>query len=145
MKKNFKIIALMAFAAAACSLPVWSADAASDAAQVKMQASSTAEIKALAAATGGYKSADVEFNATAHQITITVVNSKLNKSSTAEREAEATRMVTAITGAITEKPAFSQLAVIHLDYVERTRNKLKPVQRIDFFQSPAGVFVLHKT
>ena len=124
---------------------VWSADTAADAAQVKLQAASIAEIKALVEATGNYKPKDVEMISTAHQMTITIVNGKLTTGAIAPREAEATRMVSAIARAIADKPAFSQLPVIHVDYVKRQGGKLKAVQRIDFFQSPAGVFVLHKT
>ena len=91
-----------------------SADTASDAAQVKLQASSIAEIKALAEAAGGYKAKDVEFRSTAHQITITIIDGKLNTGAPAEREAEATRIVSAIARATTDKPAFAKLPVIHV-------------------------------
>jgi hypothetical protein len=137
--------AFLTLAATLGTAPAWSADTASDAAQVKLQASSMSEIKALAGAAAGYKAKDVEISATAHQLTLTIINSKLNATTVSEREAEATRMVSAIARAIADKPEFSQLPVIHVDYVKRQGSALKAVQRIDFFQSPAGAFVLHKT
>jgi hypothetical protein len=72
---------------------------------------------------------------------------QLHTSSMAEKKAlaEATKMVSAIARAIADKPGFSQLPVIHVDYVKRQGSALKAVQGIDFFQSPAGVFLLHKT
>jgi hypothetical protein len=54
-------------------------------------------------------------------------------------------MVSAIARAIANNPGFSQLPVIHVDYVKRQGSALKAVQGIDFLQSPAGVFVLHRT
>ena len=137
--------ALLTLAVMISSASAWSADAASDAAQVTLQAASLKEIKALAETTGGYKAKDVELSSTAHQMTLTIINSKLNTAALSKREAEAGRMVSAIARAIADKPAFSELPVIHVDYVERQGGTLKAVQRIDFFQSPAGGFVLHKT
>ncbi len=145
MNRHFLASAFWALIIMFGSPSAMSADTVSDAAQVKRQATSMAEIKALAQATGGYKPKDVELSSTAHQMTITIINSKLNTGAIAPREAEATRMVSAISRAIADKPEFSQLPVIHVDYLNRQGKKIKPVQRIDFFQSPSGVFVLHKT
>lgn len=145
MNTHLLTSALVIFAATFGGPSVWSADTASDAAQVKLQAASTAEIKALAEATGSYKPKDVELSSTAHQMTITIINGRLNTSSIAMREAEANRMVAVIARLIANKTEFSQLPVIHVDYVKRQGKKTETVQRIDFFQSPAGVFVLHKT
>ena len=145
MNKKSAILAVMIAAITVCSPLAWSAGIESDAATVKRQASSIAELKALVVTVGDYKTADVELKATAHQITITVINSKLAKTNTADREDEATRIVSSIARSIKAKPAFSQVPVIHVDYVTQARNKRKTVQRIDFFQTPAGTFVLHKT
>jgi hypothetical protein len=106
MKTNLRFLALLACSLTPNTPTVWSAAPAQDAAQVKLQASSMAEIKALAAAT---------------------------------------KMVSAIARAIANNPGFSQLPVIHVDYVKRQGSALKAVQGIDFLQSPAGVFVLHRT
>ena len=145
MKTNLRLLALLACSLTLNTPTVWSATTAQDAAQVKLQASSMAEIKALAAAAAGYKAKDVEISATAHQLTLTIINSKRNTAVISKRETEATKMVSAIARAIADKPEFSQLPVIHVDYVKRQGSALKEVQGIDFFQSPTGVFVLHKT
>lgn len=145
MKTDLRFLALLACSLTLNTPSIWSATTAQDAAQVKLQTSSMAEIKALAAATAGYSARDVEISATSHQMTLTVINSKLNAAAVSQREAEATRMVSAIARAIADKPEFSHLPVIHVDYVKRQGSTLKAVQGIDFFQSPAGVFVLHKT
>ncbi len=145
MNRKFPIPAFLAVTLMLGGASVWSADTALDAAQVKLQASSKAEIEALAEATGGYKPKEVELSSTAHQMTIAIINGKLNTGSVVEREAEANRMVSVIARVIADRPAFSQLTVIHVDYVVRQANKLKAVQRIDFFRTPAGVFALHKT
>lgn len=145
MNKKSLISTLLTIAVTLCSPSVWSSDAATDAETVKLQTSSTAELKALVVTSSGYKPADVAFISTAHQITITIINSKLAKGSAAEREDEATHIVSSIARAIQEKPAFAQLPVIHVDYVTQLRSKRKTIQRIDFFLTPAGAFVLHKT
>lgn len=145
MNTNSQASAFLALAVMLGSPSALSADTASDAAQVKLQASSMVEVKALAQKTGGYKPTDVEISSTAHQMTIAIINGKLNTAGIVEREAEATRMVTAIARAIVGKTEFSLLSVIHVDYVSRQGKKIKPVQRTDFYKSPAGVFVLHKT
>lgn len=136
---------LLTLAVMISSPAAWCADAASDAAKVTLQGASLKEIKTLAEAACGYKAKDIELSSTAHQMTLTIINSKLNTAAPSKREAEATRAVSALACAMTDKPAFSELPVIHVDYVERQGGTLKAVQRIDFFQSPAGGFVLHKT
>jgi hypothetical protein len=145
MTKHFLAASFLTLVALAGSSTVWSADAVTDAAQVKRQAASMAEIKALTESEGGYKTRNVELSSTAHQMTITIVNGELNTGVIAAREAEATRIVSAVARVIADKPEFSKLPVIHVDYVKRQGKKTRPVQRFDFFQSPAGVFVLHKT
>lgn len=145
MNKNFLVSSFLALTVTLGSSSTWSADTASDTAQVKLQASSLAEIEALTEATGSYKPKDVELNSTAHQMTVTIINSKLNTATVTDREAEANKMVSAIARAIADKPAFSQLPVIHVVYVKRQGRKIVPVQSIDFFKTPAGIFVLHKT
>lgn len=127
------------------ALPATSADTASDAAQVKLQATSIPNLLTVSAAAAGYKAKDLEIKTTAHQITLTVVNSQLNTKLTADREAEATKMVTAIENAMIDKPEFSKISVIQVDYIERKGKNSKAIQRIDFLQTPARTFILHKT
>ncbi len=124
---------------------VWAATAQSDAAQVKLLASHLPDVKTQAEKAGGYTAKDLQLKTTAHQITITIIGSVLNKGGDAARLAQASKTVSAVVAAIVDKPEFSQIPVIHLDYVTATGNKGRAVQKIDFFQTPTGLFVLHKT
>ncbi len=145
MNKTFLAAAYLTLAAMFGNSYVKAADTVTDAAQVKLQAASMAQIKTLLQAAGAYNPNDIELSSAAHQMTITIIDSGLNNRGSAEREAEATKMVSGVAIVIADKPEFSKLPVIHVDYVKRQGSKLTAVQRIDFFQSPAGVFVLHKT
>ena len=144
MMKKFVISSCVAVLMCA-AMPVLSADTASDAAQVKLQTSSIPNLLTVSAAAAGYKAKDLEIKTTTHQITLTVVNSQLNTKLTADREAEATKMVTALENAMIDKPEFSKVSVIHVDYIERKGKNSKAIQRIDFLQTPARTFILHKT
>jgi hypothetical protein len=145
MNKKLLALVVLTFAAMLGSSFVYSADAVTDGVQVKEQAPFMAEIEALVVTTGGYQLGDVEISSTAHQITIAIINSKLNTGASVQRETEASQMVSAVVRVVAQYPAFFQLQVIHVDYVKRQDDKLKPVQRIDFFQSSKGMFLLHKT
>jgi hypothetical protein len=141
-----KFIIASCVAALMCvALPVLSADTASDAAQVKLQTTSIPKLLSVSASVAGYKTKDLELKTTAHQITLTVVNSQLNTKLAADRESEATKMVTAIENVMIDKPEFAKVAAIHVDYIDRQGKKSKTIQGIDFFQTPARTFILHKT
>jgi hypothetical protein len=81
----------------------------------------------------------------AHQILITVIDSTLNSTSGSDREMDASKITAAIANAIKEKAEFSQVAVIHVDYVERHDQLEKHVQGFDFYKDNTGIFSLHKT
>ena len=141
-----KFIISSCVAALMCAaLPVLSADTASDATQVKLQSASFPKLLSLSAAAAGYKTKDLEIKTTPHLITLTVINSQLNAKLTAERETEAIKMVTAMENALLDKPEFAMVAAIHVDYIERKGKKSKVIQGIDFLQTPARTFILHKT
>ena len=132
---------LASLLAVSFSLPAWSADPATDATQVKKQASEIPTLEKAAAQAAGLQSVNVR--SAAHQLTVTVTDSPLN--SPVEREAQALKMVAAIKAGIENKPAFAQISVIHVDYVKRTVTGSSAVQNFDFYQTPAGAFALHKT
>jgi hypothetical protein len=69
----------------------------------------------------------------------------LNSGVAKDREAEATTMVASFAQSIGDKAEFAQVEVIHVDYVKRPGNGKKSIQRLDFYKSPAGAFVAHKT
>jgi hypothetical protein len=90
---------------------------------VKRQAAVHRTLQEAAAAAAGDKKSGIEVKSTAHQITITVVNSKLNDGVTAERTAEASTIASACAKAIAGSSEFATIVIIHVDYVKRLGNK----------------------
>src|SRR6476660_4499474 len=119
MKNTLAVIAMIALVTASTPALVWSADTASDAEQAKRQAPIYPAVQEAAATAAGYKEASIEVKSTAHQVTIAVVNIKLNEGSTTERTAEASRIVSACANTIAGKPQFAAAVIIHVDYVKR--------------------------
>jgi hypothetical protein len=145
MKKHLFIAALMGLSAAISMAPAWSADTATDAAQVKLQAASMPTLHQSIASATGYALKSIELKHTAHLLTARIVNSKLNSAAPDDREKEAIAMASAMEGGITGKPEFEGVASIHIDYISRLGKKPKTIQIFDFFRSPANTFVLHKS
>jgi hypothetical protein len=145
MKKHFAIGAVIAMALTSLMVPVWGADTATDTNLVKLQSASIAAMRQSIASAAGYELKTIELKHTAHQLTVTIVNSKHNGATSAEREKEAIAMTSAVERGIAAKPEFEGVEAIHIDYVSRVDKKMKTVQIFDFFRSPANVFVLHKT
>ena len=144
--KNFRsIVRLVATVALVGSVPALAADVAADAAQVATQAASIPALKQSAATAAGYKATDLEVKSTAHQITITVVNSKLNAGLPTGRSNEAAKIMQALEKSIAGKVEFGQVMMMHLDYVSRQGTESKIIQGFDFNKSPSGSFVLHTT
>jgi ABC-type Na+ efflux pump permease subunit len=144
--KNFRsIFGLAATIALVSSAPALAADVAADAAQVATQAASIPALKQSAATAAGYKATDLEVKSTAHQITITVVNSKLNAGLPAGRSNEAAKIMQALEKSIAGKVEFGQVMMMHLDYVSRQGTESKIIQGFDFNKSPSGSFVPHTT
>jgi hypothetical protein len=136
---------LLTFAALSSIGTAWCADVVSDTEQVKQQPLAIPSAQQAVASATGYETKNIEIKSTAHQVTITVVNSKLNSGAAKDREAEAATMVSSFAQAIGDKAEFTQVTVIHVDYVKRPGKSKKAIQRLDFYKSPAGVFVAHKT
>lgn len=144
--KNIRSVAgLIAIVAMASSVPAFAADTAADAAQVERQASSIAALQQSAATAAGYKAADLEVKSTAHQITVTVVNSKLNVGRPADRSSEASKITQALEKSIAGRVEFGQVMTMHVDYVSRQGADSKIIQGFDFNKSPSGSFVPHST
>jgi ABC-type Na+ efflux pump permease subunit len=145
MKNILKIVGLVATVALLSSVPTFAADVAADAAQVARQAASIPAIKQSAATAAGYKATDLEVTSTAHKITITVVNSKLNAGLPTGRSNEASKIMQALEKSIAGRAEFGQVMAIHLDYVSRQGRDSKIIQGFDFNKSPSGSFVPHAT
>jgi hypothetical protein len=129
----------------ASSVPAFAADTATDAALVARQATSIPALQQSAATAAGYKAADLEVKATAHQITITVINSKLNGGPPAGRSSEALKIMQALEKSIAGRAEFGQVMMMHLDYVSRQGTASKIIQGFEFTKSPSGSFVPHTT
>lgn len=145
MKTLLSVAGLVAFVAMSSSVPAFAADAAADAAQVAKQAASIPALQRSAASAAGYKPVDVEVKSTAHQITVTVVNSNLNGGLPAGRSSEAEKIVRALEKSIAGKAEFGQIIILHVDYVSRQGADSKIIQGLDFNKSPSGSFVPHKS
>ena len=78
MKNTLAVTALVALVTVSTPVLVWGADTASDAERAKRQAAVFPTLQEAAAAAAGYKKTSIEVKSTAHQVTIAVVNSKLN-------------------------------------------------------------------
>jgi lipopolysaccharide biosynthesis regulator YciM len=148
MNRNTKYLVASLWCTLAMLTPsglAWSADTALETEQVKQQSIVLPNIKREVANATGNDAKMFDISSTPHQVTITVVNSKLNDAPRAGREAEASTMASTLARAISEKAPFAQVMVIHVDYVKRTGNQDKAIQRLDFHKSPAGIFVPHSS
>ena len=143
IKNALAVTALIALVAASAPALVWSADSASDAEQAKRQVPIFPAVQEAVAAAAGYKKTGIEAKSTAHQVTIAVVNSKLNDGSTTERAAEASAIAFACAKTIAGKSEFARVVIIHVDYVNRVGNDSTLVEGIDFNKAPDGSFKLH--
>lgn len=145
MRKTFAPVIIIALMAAYTSAAVWSADAATDAGQVALQSASFVGLQQAVAVVGNYDVKNIKVELKAHQILITVIDSTLNSTSASDREMDASKIAAATANVIKEKAEFSQVAVIHVDYVERHDQLEKHVQGFDFYKDNTGIFSLHKT
>ena len=133
MKNAWAVTVLISLFAVSASFHVWGADGAFP------------SLQEAAAAAAAYKKTSIEVKSTAHQVTITVVNSKLNDGATTERTAEASKIASASAKVIAGKPEFAAVVIIHVDYVKRAGNDSTVVEGIDFNKAPDGSFKLHLT
>ena len=145
MKNALAVSTLITLVTVSTPVLVWGADIASDAERAKRQVAVLPTLQEAAAAAGGYKTTSIEVKSTAHQITITVVNSKLNDAANAERSAEASTIASACAKAIAGKSEFAGVVIMHVDYVKRLGNSSTVIQGIDFAKAPDGAFRLHLT
>jgi hypothetical protein len=145
MKSAFAVAVLLMLAVASHPMSVWGADVASDSEQVKRQAVLIPNLQQAAAGAGGYDSASIKVKSTAHQVTIEVINSKLNSASSADRNAEASAIASAIGKAIDGKPEFAAVVTVHIDYVTGSGSTAKLVQGLVFNKSSGGTFKPHQS
>lgn len=122
----------------------WSAGDASDARTVKQQLLSIPGAQKVVADAAGYEIQNIEIKPLAHRMTIIVIDSTLNSGVSKNRESEATTIVSSLVREMGKKAEFAQVVIIHVDYVESLENR-NAVEAYEFYKTPAGVFVIHKT
>lgn len=122
---------------------VWSANTAAETEQVKQQMVAIPGLQLAVAKATGYDAKNIDITSSPHQVTITVINSKLNDGVDTNRKTEAETMVSTLARAVAGKAPFAQVMVIHVIYVKRSGNSDKPIDQYDFNKSPAGIFVAH--
>lgn len=144
MKSRLAIAALITLAVSSPFL-VWGADIASDTERAKRQVAMLPTLQETVATATGHKKSSIEVKSSAHQVTIAVVNSDLNDSSTAQRTADASNIASACGKLFAGNADFATVVIIHVDYVKRVGNKSTVVEGVDFNKAPNGSFKLHLT
>jgi hypothetical protein len=128
------------------SAPAFEGAHAQSAQSQGQHARSLKEVKDSVLAVTGYDGRAVEVTATKVRFVITLVNSKLVDLPAAERENEASRIVSAIATTTTDKPEFKGIQAIHVDYVKRGADgHSRMIDGIDFRKDPQGKFQHHIT
>jgi hypothetical protein len=145
MKNTLMVASMVGVLVLVNASSTWSADTVPDVEVIKRQSLVIPGLQRAASTAAGYTGKEVEVLSTAHQVSIVVSNSKLNDDSAANREAEASKMVSAVENQMARLPEFAQVAVVHVDYLKRSGSNSRPVQAFDFYKSPAGAFVIHRT
>jgi hypothetical protein len=131
MKNTLAAVAtLVTLVAVSMPVLVSGGDIASDTERVKQQEGAIPDLQKAGATAAGYKNSSIEVKSTAHQITITVVNSKLNGKMTTDRNAEASTIASAVAKAIAGKSEFAAVVMIHVDYVRRVGNNSTVIHAI---------------
>lgn len=134
---------LTSLAMIASSGQAWSANTTAETEQIKQQMLAIPSLQQEVAKAAGYDPKSIDITSSPHQVTITVINSKLNDGVDTNRKAEAGTMVSTLARAVAGKAPFAQVMVIHVEYVKRAGNSDKAIDRLDFNKSPAGIFVAH--
>lgn len=99
---------------------------------------------ALAGAVGD-KMVKLEVSLSTHQVTIDLLNSRFNGASADDRIADAVKLANITEKTIKGKTEYRDVTTIHIIYNKIDDGKKQVLQSIDFFQSPAGVFVMNKS
>ena len=145
MNKTLIIGGLVAWSILGCIGVSRGNDVASQPRLEKLQADAVPGLRHAVADAAGYKLADIVVKVSAHVVTITVVNSKLNSAGSLERKDEASVIATAIARVLADKPEFADIMMIHVDYVKRRGNHDDVIHGLDFNKNPAGGFSPHVT
>lgn len=145
MKHRF-MVALVGISVVGLSvLTVKAADSDTEAVQLQLQQKFIPPLRERLTRIAGLSAESLEVAVQSHQISIHINNSNLNDASSLMRETDATQLAAAVEQAISPKPEFAQIAVIHINYVRKSGTTSKLVQGVDFYKSGTGTFVIHKS
>jgi hypothetical protein len=122
----------------------WGANDALDAKTVKQQSISIPIAQDAVSRAVGYGPANIKIESTAHLVTITAIDITLNSDASKDRESEAAKMAAALENVISGKTEFTNVMIIHVDYVKPSNHK-KTIKSYEFYKTPAGAFVIHKS
>ena len=142
-----KLIAILLLLSSATQITLgnaWGADEASDAKTIKQQSLSVPIAKDAIALAVGYEIKNIKVETTAHLVTITAIDTTLNSDASKDRETEATKMTSALETVISGKTEFSNVMIIHVDFVKPSNHK-KVIKSYEFYKTPAGAFAIHKS
>lgn len=145
MKMTLLAGGLIASLMLGCVGASWANDVSSQPQLEKLQADAVPGLRRAVADAAEYKLTDIAAKVSAHLITITVVNSRLNAAGSLDRKNEASVISTAVARVIMNKPEFADIMMIHVDYVKRQGNHDEIIQGHDFNRNPAGGFSPHIT
>jgi hypothetical protein len=111
--------------------------------------SALAEIRASVIRAIGAEAQTVDVSLTGKTITVTRINSNMNRSTHAGRDNEAKAIADIVSEAIRGKPEFKNLIAIRVQYeIHSTvlnRTSTLVVDRVEFRADPNGVFQFHRT
>ncbi len=116
-------------------------------AESERQASALPAIKSSVLKSTGYADTTVTLELRDNQFWVTIENSRLNEGTARQREAQATRIVGAITNKVKGDTTFAGILGIHIDYVARSKDGSHSdiLDSIDFRERPDGTFAHHTT
>lgn len=142
--KRLAILMLLAMVALNITESAWGAGNASEAKALKQQTISIPKAQAVVAGAAGYEINNIKIVSTLYRVTITVADDTLNDDPSKDREPEATQAAHAFVKEMSGKAEFSQIVIIHVDYVRSKGNK-KVIEAYEFYKTPAGSFAIHQT
>jgi hypothetical protein len=144
MKKTIFALSLGAVLTLGMQLPASAADAAVDS-TLAVQESAKLAMRSAVAAAIGVNPTDVEIVMAPHLVTVMIVSSGYAVGSGADRETDAMKAAASIQQSFANRTEFSGVGAIHIGFDQRPSNDSKSLPSFDFFKSPAGEFVLHKS
>jgi len=115
--------------------------------EAQTQDSSLQDIHAAIVQTIGAEPSSIEVSVKSNVLTVSRVNTNLNKADHGARNGEASRIGPVVSFALAARPEFKSIHTIRVQYLARSKpnGAAKIVDTIDFRKAPDGGFVFHTT